>query len=111
MQGMLLDCFAALPLAVLMLSQSFARPDTRLDERYLSALGGGPWHHDHYACALVSSALTAQANDRSACLRRRRECRSHEHAWKRCETRKTDGNRRLGLSASLGGTAFLHRRT
>nr|WP_217705216.1 hypothetical protein [Peristeroidobacter soli] len=40
-QGLCVDGAAVVPLAVLVLSQSFARPDRRLDERNLSALGRG----------------------------------------------------------------------
>ena len=45
---------AALPLALLLLSQPFAGPDPRLDERDLSDVGGGPRCHDRDTGPLVS---------------------------------------------------------
>jgi hypothetical protein len=46
LQGLRLDRDAALPLAVLLLSQPFAGPDQRLDGRDLSDVGGGARRHD-----------------------------------------------------------------
>ena len=49
LQGVFLDGGATLPLALLLLSEPFARPDPGLDERYLSDVGRSARHHDHHA--------------------------------------------------------------
>ena len=72
-QGLRLDRDAALPLAVLLLSEPRARPGQRLDERDLSAMGRGARRHDRLPGQLVPGALLAQADDRPAGLRRRRQ--------------------------------------
>src|SRR5436190_23222400 len=64
MQGVLLDSAGFVPLAMLLLSELFARTDPGLDERYLSHVGCGG--------QLVSSLFAAQADDGRAGLRRRR---------------------------------------
>ena len=51
-----LDLDGAVSLAVQLLSELFAGPDRRLDERDLSAVGCGARHHDRDAGELVSRA-------------------------------------------------------
>ena len=50
------DRDAAVPLAVQLLSEPCARPDTRLDERNLPAVRRRARHHDRHAGELVSGA-------------------------------------------------------
>ena len=75
-QGLRLDGDAALPLAVQLLSEPFAQPGPRLDERDLRALGRGARDRHRHADALVQHLERAQADDRPAGLRRRRQPRS-----------------------------------
>ena len=56
LQGLRIDGHAALPLAVLLLSQPFAGPAQRLDERDLSHVGRRPRRHDRDTGQLVSGA-------------------------------------------------------
>jgi hypothetical protein len=58
--------------AVLLLSEPCARAGTGLDERDLSAVGGGAGHHDRDAGELVSTVLLAQIDDGPAGLCRRK---------------------------------------
>ena len=74
-QGVRVDGDAALPLAVLVLPEPRARPDARLDERDLSALGRRARRADRDAGALVPGAVGAEADDRPARVRRRRQPR------------------------------------
>ena len=53
LQGLLLDRGAALPLALLLLPEPFARPDAGLDERHLPDVGRGARRHDRHAGQLV----------------------------------------------------------
>src|SRR6266508_364119 len=80
LQGLLLHGRRPLPLALLMLSELFTRPDARLDERDLPDVGRGPRHHDYYARELVSGLVAAQADDGPSRLCGRRQSRSHAHA-------------------------------
>ena len=73
---------AALPLAVLLLSEPFARPDPGLDERDLSDVGRRPRRDDHHAGELVPGQRAAQADDGPAGLRRRRQPRPDAHRGK-----------------------------
>src|SRR5205807_8302950 len=67
----------ALPiLAVQLLSELFAWPNRRLDERDLSAMGRGAWHHDRDPGELVSCADGVEGDDGSSGLRRWRQSRS-----------------------------------
>ena len=79
LQGLRLDRAAAVPLAVLVLSEPRARPDRRLDGRALSPLGGGARRVHRLPGALVPRAGQPQADDRPAGLRRRRQPRLHQH--------------------------------
>ena len=74
-QVLRLDRDAAVSLAVQLLPELFARPGRRLDERDISAMGGGARRHDRHAGELVSGAGLAQGDDRPPGLRRRRQSR------------------------------------
>ena len=56
LQGLFLDFAGFLSLALLLLAQSRAGPDQRLDERNLSDVGGGTRDHDHLSGPLVPGA-------------------------------------------------------
>lgn len=73
LQGLRIDGNAALPLAVLLLSQPFSGAAQRLDERDLSHVGPRPRRHDRDTGQLVSGARGIEGDDRSAGLRRRRQ--------------------------------------
>ena len=107
LQGLLLDRGAALPLAVLLLSELFARPDAGLDERHLSDVGGGARHHDRHAGQLVPGHLAAQADDGPAGLRRRRQSRSDPDPRQGRREGQGGRARRLGLSAPSRRPAVL----
>lgn len=83
MQGLSLDRDAALPLALQLLSQSFAAPDLRLDERHLRTMGVrarcDPFHTD----ALVPGDQPPQAHDRSPRVRKRRQSGDYPKRLKR----------------------------
>src|SRR5688572_21293700 len=64
LQGLLLDRGGALPLALFLLSEPFARPDPGYDERDLPALGAGARHHADHAGQLVPYLLADEADDR-----------------------------------------------
>lgn len=63
---------AAVPLALLLLSQPRPGPAPRLDERDLPAVGGGARGDDRDAGALEPGHLAAETDDGSTGLRRRR---------------------------------------
>ena len=96
LQGLRVDRDAALSLAVFVLSESRDGPGQRLDERDLSALGRGARRDDRDAGLLVPGAERAQADDRPARLRRRRQSRSDDHRTARIRPRRR-------LSSSPGG--------
>ena len=106
LQVLRLDRDAALPLAVQLLSELFARPDRRLDERDLSALGRGARHPDRHAGELVSRPDRAEADDRPAGLRRRRQSRSDVDPRQERRRGQGAGAERLALSAAPGRPAF-----
>src|SRR5205823_9407354 len=81
LQGVRVDVDAALSLAVLLLSESRARADQRLDGRDLPALGRGAWDFHSVPGALVSGACEPEAHDRSPCLSRWRQSRSNDDAF------------------------------
>ena len=85
-------------------------PGQRLDERDLPALGRRARRDDRHAGLLVPGAERAQADDRSAGLRRRRQSRSDDDA--RQEAGGGQGARAggLGLSAAPRRPALLGRR-
>src|SRR5262249_14338303 len=101
-QGVFFHRACALSLALLVLSQSFARPDPGLDERDLSNVGRRSRRHDHYAGELVSSLVAPQADDGPPGLRGRRQSRPHAHAGQERGAGQADRARRLGLSAASG---------
>ncbi len=72
-QGVRLDGHAVVPLALLVLPESCARTDRRLDERDLPALGRGARHHDRHAGLLVPGPECPEVDDRPAGLCRRRQ--------------------------------------
>ena len=74
------------------------RPDRRLDERDLRALGRGARRDPAHAGVLVPGRQPAQADDRPAGLRRRRQSRSHHHP--RQEAAESQGDRAQGLGLS-----------
>ncbi len=82
LQGLRVDGHAALPLALLLLSEPRHGPGQRLDERDLSALGRGARRSDRDAGLLVPGPARAQADDGPAGLRRRRQSRSDHHSRK-----------------------------
>ena len=79
LQGLLLDRGGALPLALLLLPELFARPDAGLDERDLPDVGRGARDHDRHPGELVPGLLAAEADDGPAGLRRRRQSRPDPH--------------------------------
>ncbi len=109
-QGVRLDRDAAVPLAVLVLPESRARPGAGLDGRDLPALGRRARRHDRHAGLLVPGAEHAEADDRPAGVRRRRQSRS-DLDWRQGR-REGQGARagRLAVSASPRGPRFFRRR-
>ena len=68
LQVVRVDLDGAVSLAMQLLPELFAGPDRRLDERDLSALGGGARHHDRHAGELVSGLAALKAMmDRLVC--------------------------------------------
>ncbi len=102
-QGVRLHRTAALPLAVLVLSEPRARPDQRLDGRALPALGGGARRVHRLPGALVSRAGEPEADDRPPGVRRRRQPRLHQHRRQGSGEGQGARARRLGLSQAPGG--------
>src|SRR5437016_5600267 len=98
MQGMRVYVHAALPLAVLLLSQSRARPDERLDGGNLSAVDRCARSIRALSGALVSGAREPEADDRSPCLRGWREPRSDVDPRQGPGDGEGDRAERLGLS-------------
>ena len=111
LQSVLFDGGATLPLAVLLLPELFARPDARLDERHLSHVGRGTWHHDRDPGELVSGDVAIQADDGPAGLRRRRQSRSDANPRQKRVRGQSVGACRLGLSAASGRTFVCCRRS
>ena len=115
-QDLRLDRDAALPLAVLLLSQPRARPGAGLDERHLRDVGGGARRDDHLPGELVRAAIRLEAHDRPPGLRRRRQSRSDLDPRQEGRRGEGAGARRLALSAAsrrprvLGGRAWRLRR-
>ena len=110
LQGLRIDSHAALPLAVLLLSQPFAGPAQRLDERDLSDVGGRPRRHDRDTGQLVSGARGIEGDDRSSGLRRRRQPGSDLDRRQGCEEGQGDRTEGLGLSAPSRRPGLLGRR-
>ena len=96
LQGLRIDVDAALSLALQLLSESRARPDGRLDERNLSALGGRARRADRDAGPLVSGPGRVEADDRPPGLRRRRQSRSDARPTARRRRRPRPWNWRAG---------------
>jgi len=110
LQVLRLDLDGALSLALQLLSELFAGPDRRLDERNLSAMGRRPRHHDRCAGQLVSCADRPEGDDRSAGLCRWRQPRSIFHPWQEGGGSQGARAQGLALSAAFGGPAFRPRR-
>ena len=87
LQGLRVDRDAAVPLAVQLLSESLARPGQRLDERDLSAVGRCARRHHRHPGVLVPGAERAEADDRPAGVRRRRQSRPDARPTARTPTR------------------------
>ena len=90
-QGLRVDRDAALPLAVQLLSEPRARPDPRLDERDLRALGRARTASSSSRRRTGTDAERAQADDRPPRLRRRRQSRPDLDP--RQEARRGEGDR------------------
>ena len=90
LQDLRLDRDAALPLAMLLLSQPCARPGAGLDERHLSDVGCRARRDDPLPGELVSDAERAQADDRPPGLRRWRQSRSDLDARQEGGARERD---------------------
>ena len=104
-QGLRVDGDAAVPLAVQLLPEPLARPGRRLDERDLRALGRGARRRHRHADALVPGAERAQADDRPAGLRRRRQPRSDLDARQEARARPRRSSSRAGTIRSTSPAA------
>ena len=107
LQGVRLDRHAALPLALLLLSEPRHGPGERLDERDLSALGRRARRADRHAGVLVPGAERAEADDRPAGLRRRRQSRPDDAPTARSrKRRRRSSSRGWHYPRHLAGRAF-----
>ena len=101
---------AALPLAVLVLSQSRDGAGGRLDERALSALGRRARRDDRHAGVQYQAPSVLQADDRSPRLRRRRQPDPTTTAREGAGGGQGARARRMELSAPSRGPRLRGRR-
>ena len=104
LQGLRLDRDAALPLALQLLPEPLAQPGERLDGRDLRTLGRRARSGDRHADALVLDPEHAQADDRPAGLRRRRQSGPDLDPRQGPGESQGDRARRLGLSEASRGS-------
>ena len=104
LQGLRLDRDAALPLALQLLPEPLAQPGERLDGRDLRTLGRRARSRDRHADALVLDPEHAQADDRPAGLRRRRQSGPDLDPRQGPGESQGDRARRLGLSEASRGS-------
>ena len=81
LQSLLFNVPGALPLAMLLLPESFSRAGARLDERNLSAVSRRPRGYDYHARQLVSDDVTSEIDDGSTGMCRWRKSGPNDDTW------------------------------
>src|SRR5258708_40294914 len=98
MQGVLFYRGAVVPLAVLLLSELWIRPDPGLDERDLPHVGSRPRGDHRHPRELVPGLVAAKIDDGPAGLRRRRQPRPDPDSRQGSQAPPASPARPLGLS-------------